>query len=184
MNKLTIGIISALALAGTMPAKAQFKLVNPVPQNIQSTGFAQLPQCVNIKTSNNRDNSFAVAALKNGIRVESNAKYTITLGIKGDKCVKAYAKHLPKKAEGYWLSINDKGAIIIGNDEEGLFYGVQTFLGSIAKGRLETGTVADWPDVDFRGTVEGFYGTPWSHQARLSQIAFYCLLYTSPSPRD
>lgn len=67
MNKLTIGIISALALAGTMPAKAQFKLVNPVPQNIQSTGFAQLPQCVNIKTSNNRDNSFAVAALKNGI---------------------------------------------------------------------------------------------------------------------
>ena len=173
MNKLTIGIISALALAGTMPAKAQFKLVNPVPQNIQSTGFAQLPQCVNIKTSNNRDNSFAVAALKNGIRVESNAKYTITLGIKGDKCVKAYAKHLPKKAEGYWLSINDKGAIIIGNDEEGLFYGVQTFLGSIAKGKLETGTVADWPDVDFRGTVEGFYGTPWSHQARLSQIAFY-----------
>ena len=119
MNKLTIGIISALALAGTMPAKAQFKLVNPVPQNIQSTGFAQLPQYVNIKTSNNRDNSFAVAALKNGIRVESNAKYTITLGIKGDKCVKAYAKHLPKKAEGYWLSINDKGAIIIGNDEEG-----------------------------------------------------------------
>ena len=64
MNKLTIGIISALALAGTMPAKAQFKLVNPVPQNIQSTGFAQLPQYVNIKTSNNRDNSFAVAALK------------------------------------------------------------------------------------------------------------------------
>ena len=38
MNKLTIGIISALALAGTMPAKAQFKLVNPVPQKIQSTG--------------------------------------------------------------------------------------------------------------------------------------------------
>lgn len=64
MNKLTIGIISALALAGTMPAKAQFKLVNPVPQNIQSTGFAQLPQSVNLKTSNNRGNSFAVAALK------------------------------------------------------------------------------------------------------------------------
>ena len=76
MNKLTIGIISALALAGTMPAKAQFKLVNPVPQSIQSTGFAQLPQSVSIKTSNNRGNSFAVATLKNGIKVESNAKFT------------------------------------------------------------------------------------------------------------
>ena len=173
MNKLTIGIISALALTGTMPAKAQFKLVNPVPQNIQSTGFAQLPQSVNIKTSNNRGNSFAVAALKNSLTANPKAKFTITLGIKGDKCVKAYAKHLPRKAEGYWLSINDKGAVIIGNDEEGLFYGVQTLLGSIAKGKLETGTVTDWPDVDFRGTVEGFYGTPWSHKARLSQIAFY-----------
>ena len=85
MNKLTIGIISALALAGSMPAKAQFKIVNPVPQNIQNTGFAQLPQSFNIKTSNNRDNSFAIATLKNGIKVEPNAKYTITLGIKGDK---------------------------------------------------------------------------------------------------
>ena len=156
MNKLTIGIISALALTGSMPAKAQFKIVNPVPQNIQSTGFAQLPQSFNIKTSNNRDNSFAIATLKNGIKVEPNAKYTITLGIKGDKCVKAYAKHLPKKAEAYWLSIGDKGAVIVGNDEEGLFYGIQTFLGSIAKGKLETGTATDWPDVDFRGTVEGF----------------------------
>lgn len=173
MNKLKIGIISALALAGSIPAKAQFKIVNPVPQNIQSTGFAQLPQSFNIKTSNNRDNSFAIATLKNGIKVEPNAKYTITLGIKGDKCVKAYAKHLPKKAEAYWLSIGDKGAIIVGYDEEGLFYGIQTFLGSIAKGKLETGTVTDWPDVDFRGTVEGFYGTPWSHKARLSQIEFY-----------
>ena len=173
MNKLTIGIISALALAGTMPAKAQFKLVNPVPQKIQSTGFAQLPQSVNLKTSNNRGNSIAVAALKNSLTANPKAKFTITLGIKGDKCVKAYAKHLPQKAEGYWLNISDKGAVIIGNDEEGLFYGVQTLLGSIAKGKLEKGTVTDWPDVDFRGTVEGFYGTPWSHEARLSQIAFY-----------
>ena len=173
MNKLSIGIISALALAGSLPANAQFNIVNPLPQKIQSTGFTTMPQSVSIKTSNQRDKSIAVAALKSGFKVEQNAKYAITLGIKGDKCVKAYAKNLPKKAEGYWLSVGDKGAVIIGNDEEGLFYGVQTLLGSIAKGKLETGSISDWPDVDFRGTVEGFYGTPWSHAARLSQIEFY-----------
>lgn len=38
---------------------------------------------------------------------------------------------------------------------------------------MQYGTVTDWPDTPVRGTVEGFYGTPWSHEARLSQIAFY-----------
>lgn len=41
------------------------------------------------------------------------------------------------------------------------------------KGRLEACAITDWPDVKFRGVVEGFYGTPWSHSARLSQLDFY-----------
>jgi len=173
MNKLTIGIISALALAGSLPANAQFNIVNPLPQKIQATGFATVPQSVRIKTTSQRQQSIAVAALKSALKVEQGAKFTVTLGVKGDKSVKAYTKHLPDKAEAYWLSVGDKGAVVVGNDEEGLFYGVQTLIGSMAQGKLEKGTVSDWPDVDFRGTVEGFYGTPWSHQARLSQIEFY-----------
>ena len=173
MNKLTIGIISALALAGSLPANAQFNIVNPLPQKIQATGFTTVPQSVRIKTTSQCQQSIAVAALKSALKVEQGAKFTVTLGVKGDKSVKAYTKHLPNKAEAYWLSVGDKGAVVVGNDEEGLFYGVQTLLGSMAQGKLEKGTVSDWPDVDFRGTVEGFYGTPWSHQARLSQIEFY-----------
>lgn len=38
---------------------------------------------------------------------------------------------------------------------------------------LPVGEITDWPDIEFRGTVEGFYGTPWSHEARLSQLRFY-----------
>ncbi|WP_186439068.1 beta-N-acetylglucosaminidase domain-containing protein [Akkermansia muciniphila] len=38
---------------------------------------------------------------------------------------------------------------------------------------LPVGEIIDWPDIEFRGTVEGFYGTPWSHEARLSQLRFY-----------
>jgi hyaluronoglucosaminidase len=33
--------------------------------------------------------------------------------------------------------------------------------------------ITDAPDVGFRGVVEGFYGTPWTHADRLSQFVFY-----------
>ena len=32
--------------------------------------------------------------------------------------------------------------------------------------------VEDGPTVPYRGVVEGFYGTPWSHEDRLSMIEF------------
>lgn len=33
--------------------------------------------------------------------------------------------------------------------------------------------INDYPDLPNRGVVEGFYGTPWSHQVRMSLIDFY-----------
>lgn len=34
-------------------------------------------------------------------------------------------------------------------------------------------TINDYPDLSYRGVVEGFYGTPWSHQVRMSLIDLY-----------
>ena len=100
-------------------------------------------------------------------------KYKVTLGVKGDKEVKKYNKYIPEQAEGYYFKISQEGIVIAGSDERGLFYGIQSLLQHIANGIYEEVAVADWPDVPFRGTVEGFYGTPWSHAARLSQLEFY-----------
>lgn len=33
--------------------------------------------------------------------------------------------------------------------------------------------VRDWPGTALRGVIEGFYGTPWSHEARLDQLDYY-----------
>ena len=33
--------------------------------------------------------------------------------------------------------------------------------------------IDDYPDLKYRGVVEGFYGTPWSHEVRMSLIDFY-----------
>lgn len=176
MKHQILGAGLLLAALGAGTASAQISLVNPVPQQVTANGnkLVNLPESWKIKTDASRQNSLAVKALE-GASVKQNekARFVVTLGVKGDKAVKKYAKHIPAKAEGYYLSVNDKGAVIAGYDEKGLYYGIQTLLGSMAEGKLELCTVKDWPDVSFRGTVEGFYGTPWSHKARLSQIDFY-----------
>ena len=176
MKKRFICASLLLAAWGAAKAPAQISLVNPIPQqvNLQNGNLLDAPKTWVVKADAARLNGFAVKALQqSGIATDSKAAFTLTLGVKGDKAVKKYAARIPAHAQGYLLEITPKGAVIAGADEAGLFYGVQTLLGSIAKGKMECCTITDWPDVAFRGTVEGFYGTPWSHKARLSQIEFY-----------
>ncbi len=95
---------------------------------------------------------------------------------KGDT---ALLKGVPKKSGAYKLVIDANGKVSIGaHDARGAFYAKQTLrqLLSPAKGHgmmLPVGEIIDWPDIEYRGTVEGFYGTPWSHECRLEQLKFY-----------
>lgn len=165
-----------LAASGIIPAQAQVSLVNPVPRQVSADSHAltDAPAAWAVKADVARLSSFAVKALEESpVKSEEKAKFTLTIGVKGDKAIKKFAKKVPAHAEGYYLEMNPNGAVIAGYDEEGLYYGVQTLLSSISEGKLQTATITDWPDVRWRGTVEGFYGTPWSHEARLSQLAFY-----------
>ncbi len=172
---LATSLLLATLSAGT--ATAQISLVNPVPQKVTASGkgIVAAPAAWRVICDKNRTGSIAEQALVKAtiVKQQPKAAYSVTIGVKGDKAVSKVAKLIPAKAEGYYLSITDKGAVVAGADEEGLYYGVQTLLASVAEGKLECCTITDWPDVPFRGTVEGFYGTPWSHKARLSQIEFY-----------
>ncbi|WP_060888202.1 beta-N-acetylglucosaminidase domain-containing protein, partial [Streptomyces caniscabiei] len=80
-------------------------------------------------------------------------------------------------AEGYVLaSGRSSGRALLalsGTDTTGTFYAAQTLRQLLAGGRLPEVTVRDWPTAALRGVVEGFYGTPWSHAERLSQLDFY-----------
>ena len=62
-------------------------------------------------------------------------------------------------------------------DDNSLFYAAQTLkqLAKYDEGKkiLPLCSIKDYPDVLFRGTVEGFYGQPWSHADRIEQIRFY-----------
>ena len=73
----------------------------------------------------------------------------------------------------YRLTIAPTGIAIEAIDGRGAFYAVQTLAQLFRDGRLPVATITDHPVVPRRGVVEGFYGTPWSHQARLDQLRFY-----------
>lgn len=78
----------------------------------------------------------------------------------------------------YAISISPKQVLLVARDARGLFYAqntLQQILAALKDAKIPAMEILDWPDIEFRGTVEGFYGRPWSHQARKSQLAFYGL---------
>ncbi|MFB4275334.1 beta-N-acetylglucosaminidase domain-containing protein [Nonomuraea sp. MTCD27] len=81
-------------------------------------------------------------------------------------------------AEGYTLTAGDGSVLIVGADPAGAFYGAQTLLALAAapcpehRSCVPEAEVRDWPDLPLRGTIEGFYGTPWTHADRLGHLRF------------
>ncbi|MBO7290480.1 MAG: beta-N-acetylglucosaminidase domain-containing protein, partial [Bacteroidaceae bacterium] len=173
MNKkiLTLGLMLMAGLGAT----AQVSLVNPVPQEVTAqAALFDAPAQWQVNADKKYLSGYIYDALITASpEAVKKAPFKVTLGVRGEGKVSKFKKNIPAKAEGYFMKVTEKEIVIAGNDEKGLFYGVQTLLGMMQQGKLEACTITDWPDVAFRGTVEGFYGTPWSHEARKSQLEFY-----------
>ncbi|MFE3827377.1 beta-N-acetylglucosaminidase domain-containing protein [Streptomyces sp. NPDC059092] len=84
-------------------------------------------------------------------------------------------------AEGYSLATTagdrrtGATAVLAGNDADGVYYAAQTFrqLVAPASRSIAAVSITDHPLMSLRGSIEGFYGAPWSHADRLDQLAFY-----------
>ncbi|KAJ5455471.1 hypothetical protein N7475_010592 [Penicillium sp. IBT 31633x] len=80
-------------------------------------------------------------------------------------------------ADGYVLASgnyeNKPSIVLNGVDKRGTFYASQTLRQLLSDSQVPGVKVRDWPLMSIRGSIEGFYGVPWSHQARLDQFAFY-----------
>ncbi|WP_316819706.1 beta-N-acetylglucosaminidase domain-containing protein [Pedobacter gandavensis] len=83
-------------------------------------------------------------------------------------------KSAGQRSGAYELTINKSGIQIAAADDRAAFYAAQTLI-QLAKGKanLPFIKVTDYPDVLFRGTVEGFYGDPWTQDDRIAQLRFY-----------
>lgn len=76
------------------------------------------------------------------------------------------------KKESYTLNIDED--IHIDGDKSGLFYGVVTLIQILSQSEdfIQKCTIKDYPNILYRGYIEGFYGYPWSHKDRLDLMVF------------
>lgn len=80
-------------------------------------------------------------------------------------------------ADGYVLASGvyqqQPSVVLNGVDTRGTFYAAQTLRQLVENHHVAGVKVRDWPLMPIRGSIEGFYGLPWSHQGRLDQFVFY-----------
>lgn len=164
-----------VCLLSTVTAFAQNVSLQPHPQElIVQEKSIDLPAIYQLE-GEKEANPHAVELLKEMFVGKQSTRegLRIIIGEKGDKSVRKYSRLIPKQEEGYYLSVNEKEIVLAGNDERGTYYAMQTLSQLLKNRKLPVLTIKDYPSVRYRGVVEGFYGTPWSHQARLSQLKFY-----------
>lgn len=168
-------ILLGACLLGAVAVPAQNANLQPSPQEITVCDKTiNLPPIFRI-VGEDEANPHAVNALKNLFTGKQSTRegLRICIGEKGDKSVHKYTRSIPKQAEGYYLSVSEKEIVLAGTDKRGTYYALQTLAQLMKDGKLPVVEIKDYPSVRSRGVVEGFYGTPWSHQARLRQLRFY-----------
>lgn len=133
-------------------------------------------------------------------RMDLNSKYTkikkVIVRTRGKKSDSTAWSRIPKISGAYSISITPGKLVVHAHDDDGVFYAKQTIcqllskvkaakeahsdpfinesLESVAKkGALPTGQILDWPDLPYRGVVEGYYGIPWTVEGRKAQFEFY-----------
>ncbi|MEV4969830.1 beta-N-acetylhexosaminidase family protein [Streptomyces scopuliridis] len=90
----------------------------------------------------------------------------------------------PDRTDGYAISVRPGRhaapdvVALGGHDGAGQFYAVQTLRQLFhradgKRGKVANVQVSDHPSMALRGTIEGFYGQPWTHAERLDQMDFY-----------
>lgn len=80
---------------------------------------------------------------------------------------------VPHQTGGYALATaaaDVPTVVALGRDEAGALYATDTLEAITTDGAVPGATIRDWPAMEVRGVVEGFYGPPWSHQARLDTL--------------
>ena len=168
-------LLGAFGMLTTATLCAQEFHLQPTPQEyITQKDSVDIPRQYQILSGNSVQDGPALPLLRSLMPEEVlGASFRVYIGVKGDKIIKKYQHRIPRKSEGYFLKIEKDCIVIAGADERGAYYGVQTLAQLLALDKLPLAEVTDYPDVPYRGVVEGFYGAPWSQEACIRQLDFY-----------
>ncbi|MEG2117625.1 MAG: beta-N-acetylglucosaminidase domain-containing protein, partial [Clostridia bacterium] len=97
------------------------------------------------------------------IAVDDAAKITINLG--------EYSNGTAEN-EAYIIDTTENSITLSSKGAAGQYYAVKTFSNLLDENKMCGIKIEDSPETPTRGTIEGFYGKPWSHEDRLSIIKF------------
>ena len=162
----------------TIPGKKvdhQGLIINPTPHNLlKAEGSLDVRRGYRLVDKKKRFSLQQAQLAAEGIKFAADG-VKLVVDFDAQKAVKNGVK---ATSGAYTMSIGNKGVTILGYDARGAFYGLQTLRQIMESEVGKSGTVPyltvnDYPDLENRGVVEGFYGTPWSHEVRLSLINFY-----------
>ncbi|TCC47910.1 hypothetical protein E0H75_24550 [Kribbella capetownensis] len=102
-----------------------------------------------------------------GVQTITDGESAVTVRLGGTS---ASADGLPP--EGYVVAVGDNQVVLDGVDQRGTFYAAQTFAQLVQGNHVDGVEIRDWPTMRYRGSIEGFYGTPWSHADRLDHLDY------------
>lgn len=175
---VALGLLGLVPPAGATPPHASAPVVSPTPRSMVLTGGqVRVPSRVRLVTDRHSDPAAVretVAVLRaagaRDIASRGSARLTVLVGAAADHRLAG------APAGGYLLtSGRDRRGwtiVLAGVDGAGQYYAAQTLRQVVRKDTVPGLTVVDWPELPFRGTIEGFYGTPWSHADRLRVLDF------------
>ncbi|MFD0170073.1 beta-N-acetylglucosaminidase domain-containing protein [Streptomyces decoyicus] len=178
---------------GDRPAAAASRPLSPTPRSVQSrSDRVTITPSVTVVAGPDAD-APALAVVEKSLKdagadrvvraQQASVQGQLTVYVDGAGAAQALkglgvrgSEGLP--AEGYALAVGEGRIALSGKDATGTYYAAQS-LRQLLPHRERPGAhvrgtaVRDWPATPLRGVIEGFYGTPWSHDARLDQLDFY-----------
>lgn len=173
-------IVNHVGEAETMDARQSVAIwPRPQQQTARHDGF-RLPRMVGLVRGPHADDNaervvrdILTAAGVQEVRADRHLPVVVWLGDGNEALARLdvpNAQGLP--AGGYVLAAGQGQIVLDGVDADGTFYAAQSLRQVVQHGQVPGVAVRDWPDMQYRGSIEGFYGTPWSHAERLSHLDY------------
>ncbi|MFE2733421.1 beta-N-acetylglucosaminidase domain-containing protein [Streptomyces sp. NPDC059349] len=184
-------LLVAASAAAVPPVSAHatdrpLPVVSPTPQHMTRAGAdIALPSRAELVVDDTTDKparDLLTATLRaHGVRhvdvrtkASGHAPLTVLLGpaTRPDVAKALRGTDVPTQDEGYAVRVAGRTVALGGTDATGQFYAAQTFRQLVTKGKIAGASVSDFPSMRLRGSIEGFYGPPWTETERLDQMDF------------